>query len=297
MARILAAITAVCLVIAIPGMCSAQGYYGSYPAQYQGYGGQYQGMPGAAGMSQPQAYGQQYAQPEYGQPSYGAAPGYQGYGDYMQSMQGYPGATGQYPAAAGQYPGAGAQYPGADQYAPAPQQGAPNPYYYTVPGSGGQSYPMPDQSDSYTYADPGALVEQEIYWDPRMDAAEAREEAGVVEQQPQPVQPPAPAIRQARTAPRAVQRPTERSAVTTRSPRQTRRSTPKPPASSESIKWGKKASEPEKEEKTFSWGKSSKPAMVGSSPGSSSQQADRPDSGVTVETRSADKKKFHWGKN
>ncbi len=249
MNRSLTGMVAIALLLSAFGPAFGQGYYG--------YGAPMQGVP-------QEGYGQGYSMPGYGQAVPEYPPGYQnpaaGYGSspYQAPQMGaspygspYQGA---YPQG-GQpnQPTAQPQYAAPGQY----QQAAPGNPYTEYPQAAGQPGPEAALPEGMSYYQPGALIQDEIYWDPNYDRAGNGNEAPVVE--PQPQAPQRPVATQARAVPseRSVRRnqgPKRGQAVTNR--KQAKRA----PANSDkaeksSLQWGKGVqSKPSTEHTAFRWG-------------------------------------------
>ncbi len=161
------------IVVILGTSCLAfgQDYYGGSPMQAAPYGG----------------YGDAQQMPGYGQtatPSYPMAPQPGAYSPMPQEAQPMQGSPYQGPAQYTQ-PSAPSQYP---QAAPQGQ-----PYVeYPQPGAGGDPYaqqPGAASPQGAEYIQPGALIQNEIYWDPNYDRA-VNGQAPPPDYAQQPQQPP-----------------------------------------------------------------------------------------------------------
>ncbi|MEW6350713.1 MAG: hypothetical protein AB1646_16755 [Thermodesulfobacteriota bacterium] len=239
MNRSLAGMVAIALLLSTFGMAFGQGYYGA-PGQGAPYGG----------------YGQGYAMPGYGQAAPGYDPGYQSPGAAAYGSSPYQapqmGASpygspyqAPYPQGAQAYPHGQPQYAqpqyNQPQYGPPAQypQSAPgNLYteYPQVPGQPGQEVASPEGA---AYFQPGALIQNEIYWDPNYDRIMNGDAGPAVEPQQQAPQPPA--ATQARAVP-----PDQRSVKRNQGPKRgqaasNRKQAPKAPSAKQakpSLPWG-----------------------------------------------------------
>lgn len=252
MQRLLFKLAVLVVVFGAGGAAFGQNYY---PAQPQGYGGygQPQADYGQTYGAPQYGYGQQYGQPDYGQ-AYGAPP-QSAYGQQYGPAYGQPG-YGQQQYARPDY---GQQYGQPDYsgqaYAPPAQQ------RYQSPGRGypqsgyQQATPASRTPQPEVPAGPDSLVADEIYWNPTLDQYSEEEAQAVDDGQAE-----APAVRQARPAPReqsiqtprATQRPATRrqtrgaqpgASVSGRGP-QTVREDIKPDSSRPALRWGKDESRP-----------------------------------------------------
>ncbi len=252
MNRSLAGMVTIALLLIGFGSAFGQGYYGGYGAPSQGapYG----------------SYGQGYAMPGQGQAAPGHDPGYQSPPAASYSANPYQapqmGASPYGSPAQQPYPQAAQTYqPYAQpQYAPPAQypQSAPGNYYTEYPQAAGQ--PGQEAAVPEGYYQPGALIQNEIYWDPSYDRVMNGNGGQAVQMQPQaPQQPVAAQARAAAPEQRAVRRnaaPKRAQTVsnrkqTTETPAQSRK-TEKP-----SLRWGKgvQAEKQSTEQNTaFRWG-------------------------------------------
>lgn len=291
MQRMLFKLAILVVVLGVGGVAFSQNYY---PAQQQGYGG----------------YGQQYGQPQadygqaYGSPQYGYEQQY-GQPDYSQAYGGYaqPGYGQQYgqgyaqPGYGQQYaqPNYGQQYaqPGysGQAYAPRQQgyQSAPGQGY---PQSGYQATPASRVTQPELPPGPDSLVEDEIYWNPTRDQY-AEDEVQVLDEEPAQ----APAVQQARPAPREQTIQTPRATPRAAARRQTRGAQPAPSVSGRSPQTAREDIKPESARRAVKWGRDeSQPTAVETQPTEVRRGPQAAPGGEVTVQSGGPSKKLQWGK-